>query len=182
MLDDHEEQSQVRKVETSDPGLHFVNSEGSCRAIQIVQPLDGFYDELVRHWTLLIWAGFVTGVMNALAGGGSFVSLPALIGAGVPSVQANAPGAVDSPAIAHSSPETKRAEPSKTTRLAKSFFTTKDQTTIFYKDWGPRDAQPICFHHGWPTSSDDWDKGYSHGMALTHADVINADLLAFIRG
>ena len=23
-------------------------------------------------------------------------------------------------------------------------------------------------------------KGYSHGMALTHADVINADLLAFI--
>jgi hypothetical protein len=25
-------------------------------------------------------------------------------------------------------------------------------------------------------------KGYSHGMALTHADVINADLLAFIRG
>jgi non-heme chloroperoxidase len=24
-------------------------------------------------------------------------------------------------------------------------------------------------------------KGYSHGMALTHADVINADLLAFIR-
>ena len=23
-------------------------------------------------------------------------------------------------------------------------------------------------------------KGYSHGMALTHADVINADLVAFI--
>ncbi|MEL6416575.1 MAG: alpha/beta hydrolase, partial [Pseudomonadota bacterium] len=28
---------------------------------------------------------------------------------------------------------------------------------IFYKDWGPRDAQPIVFHHGWPLSGDDWD-------------------------
>ena len=28
---------------------------------------------------------------------------------------------------------------------------------IFYKDWGPRDAQPLVFHHGWPLSSDDWD-------------------------
>src|ERR1700732_3458751 len=34
---------------------------------------------------------------------------------------------------------------------------TKDGTTIFYKDWGPTDAQPIVFHHGWPLSSDDWD-------------------------
>ncbi|WP_211151826.1 alpha/beta fold hydrolase [Novosphingobium sp. HR1a] len=36
-------------------------------------------------------------------------------------------------------------------------FTTKDGTEIFYKDWGPKDAQPIFFHHGWPLSSDDWD-------------------------
>ncbi|MEU5522760.1 alpha/beta hydrolase [Streptomyces sp. NPDC047860] len=35
--------------------------------------------------------------------------------------------------------------------------TTSDGTTIFYKDWGPRDAQPIVFHHGWPLSGDDWD-------------------------
>lgn len=34
---------------------------------------------------------------------------------------------------------------------------TKDGTNIFYKDWGPKDAQPIVFHHGWPLSSDDWD-------------------------
>ena len=34
---------------------------------------------------------------------------------------------------------------------------TKDGTEIFYKDWGPRDAQPIVFHHGWPLSADDWD-------------------------
>lgn len=36
-------------------------------------------------------------------------------------------------------------------------ITTKDGVEIFYKDWGPRDAQPIVFHHGWPLSSDDWD-------------------------
>lgn len=35
--------------------------------------------------------------------------------------------------------------------------TTKDNVDIFYKDWGPRDAQVIFFHHGWPLSSDDWD-------------------------
>ena len=36
-------------------------------------------------------------------------------------------------------------------------ITTKDGTEIFYKDWGPREAQTIMFHHGWPLSSDDWD-------------------------
>ena len=35
--------------------------------------------------------------------------------------------------------------------------TTKDGVEIFYKDWGPRDAQVIHFHHGWLLSSDDWD-------------------------
>src|SRR6478735_1956102 len=34
---------------------------------------------------------------------------------------------------------------------------TTDGTEIFYKDWGPRDAQVVMFHHGWPLSSDDWD-------------------------
>lgn len=37
------------------------------------------------------------------------------------------------------------------------FVTTEDGAEIYYKDWGPRDAQPIMFHHGWPLSSDDWD-------------------------
>lgn len=36
-------------------------------------------------------------------------------------------------------------------------ITTPDGTSIYYKDWGPKDAQPIMFHHGWPLSSDDWD-------------------------
>ena len=38
-----------------------------------------------------------------------------------------------------------------------STITTPDGVEIFYKDWGPRTAQPIMFHHGWPLSSDDWD-------------------------
>ena len=34
-------------------------------------------------------------------------------------------------------------------------FKTKDGVDIFYKDWGK--GQPICFHHGWPLSAEDWD-------------------------
>ncbi|WP_347019991.1 alpha/beta fold hydrolase [Acinetobacter calcoaceticus] len=37
------------------------------------------------------------------------------------------------------------------------YVTTKDGVDIFYKDWGPQDAQVLFFHHGWPLSSDDWD-------------------------
>lgn len=37
------------------------------------------------------------------------------------------------------------------------FVTTDDGTEIYYKDWGPKDAQPLVFHHGWPLSADDWD-------------------------
>jgi non-heme chloroperoxidase len=36
-------------------------------------------------------------------------------------------------------------------------ITTSDGTEIYYKDWGPRDAPVIAFHHGWPLSADDWD-------------------------
>jgi non-heme chloroperoxidase len=41
--------------------------------------------------------------------------------------------------------------------MRNGYVTTKDGVEIFYKDWGPKDAQPIFFHHGWPLSSDDWD-------------------------
>ncbi len=38
-----------------------------------------------------------------------------------------------------------------------AYVTTKDGVDIFYKDWGPKDAPVIHFHHGWPLSADDWD-------------------------
>lgn len=41
--------------------------------------------------------------------------------------------------------------------MSSNFITTRDGTRIFFKDWGPKTAQPIVFHHGWPLSSDDWD-------------------------
>ena len=44
-----------------------------------------------------------------------------------------------------------------TARMSSGYITVKDGTEIFYKDWGPKTAQPIVFHHGWPLSADDWD-------------------------
>ena len=38
-----------------------------------------------------------------------------------------------------------------------STIITKDGTEIYFTDWGPKTAQPIVFHHGWPLSGDDWD-------------------------
>jgi non-heme chloroperoxidase len=35
------------------------------------------------------------------------------------------------------------------------FITTKDDASIFYKDWGT--GQPVVFSHGWPLTSDAWD-------------------------
>lgn len=45
-------------------------------------------------WLLLSGAAFLAGVLNALAGGGTFLTFPALVWAGVPPIQANATSAL----------------------------------------------------------------------------------------
>ena len=58
--------------------------------------------------------------------------------------------------------------------MTASYVTTRDGLEIFYKDWGPKTAQPIVFHHGWPLSSDDWDAQmmffYGHGYRVIALD------------
>ncbi len=53
-------------------------------------------------------------------------------------------------------------------------ITTCDGTRLFYRDWGPKDAEPIMFHHGWPLSADDWDNQMlfflSHGYRVIAHD------------
>jgi hypothetical protein len=60
-------------------------------------------------------------------------------------------------------------------------FTTSDGTEIYYKDWG--DGQPIVFSHVKLVQHGTLKTypGFPHGMPTTHADTINADLLAFLK-
>ncbi|HEY3625215.1 MAG TPA: TSUP family transporter, partial [Terracidiphilus sp.] len=46
------------------------------------------------RWMWLVIAAFLAGVLNAVAGGGSFLSFPALLGTGIQPVQANATNTV----------------------------------------------------------------------------------------
>ncbi len=46
------------------------------------------------QWVWLVVAAFLAGVLNAVAGGGSFLSFPALLGTGILPVQANATNTV----------------------------------------------------------------------------------------
>jgi non-heme chloroperoxidase len=38
------------------------------------------------------------------------------------------------------------------------FFTTRDGTEIYYKDWGNPAGKVVTFSHGWPLNSDNWDQ------------------------
>ena len=70
-----------------------------------------------------------------------------LIGLGVAAV------AMSAPAIG----QTTQRQTQGINAMSSGFVTTKDGVQIYYKDWGPKTAQPIVFHHGWPLSADDWD-------------------------
>ena len=37
------------------------------------------------------------------------------------------------------------------------FFTTRDGTEIYYKDWGSPAGKVVTFSHGWPLNSDNWE-------------------------
>ncbi|MYN26983.1 alpha/beta fold hydrolase [Duganella levis] len=38
-----------------------------------------------------------------------------------------------------------------------STITTRDGVEIYYKDWGPRNGQPVVLSHGWPLNADSWE-------------------------
>ncbi|OYX73782.1 MAG: alpha/beta hydrolase [Caulobacter sp. 32-67-35] len=65
------------------------------------------------------------------------------------------------PSLIPALPASAQAAPSQATKgsstMSSGFVSAQDGVQIFYKDWGPKSAQPIVFHHGWPLSSDDWD-------------------------
>lgn len=72
--------------------------------------LEGMLLSFSSHWHFLwlIAASLLAGIINAMAGGGSFLSFPALLGLGVPPIEANAtntvalwPGQITSLAALH---------------------------------------------------------------------------------
>ena len=73
-------------------------------------------------------------------------------GLGVVAAAAAAPLAAQAATTQAAKPKAAAAD-----RAQSGFITTQDGVQIFYKDWGPKAAQPIVFHHGWPLSADDWD-------------------------
>jgi non-heme chloroperoxidase len=58
--------------------------------------------------------------------------------------------------------------------MSSGYVTTNDGVELYFKDWGPKSAQPIVFHHGWPLSADDWDAQMlfflSHGFRVVAHD------------
>ena len=42
-------------------------------------------------------------------------------------------------------------------QVTANYITTRDGVQLYYKDWGPRDGQPVVFSHGWPLNSDSWE-------------------------
>ncbi|HKS62862.1 MAG TPA: hypothetical protein VJT13_14260, partial [Xanthobacteraceae bacterium] len=55
-----------------------------CRKRELLRRASAGITERMETLLMLAGAGFIAGAMNALTGGGSFVSLPAMIAAGLP--------------------------------------------------------------------------------------------------
>ncbi|MGN7876711.1 alpha/beta fold hydrolase [Roseateles sp. 22389] len=66
-----------------------------------------------------------------------------------------AAGAVATPALAAGA----KAAPAQvaSAQPSGSYITTKDGVQLYYKDWGPKNGQPVVFSHGWPLNSDSWE-------------------------
>lgn len=41
-------------------------------------------------------------------------------------------------------------------------FKTRDDVTIYFKDWGPRNGPAVVLCHGWPLNADSWDSQAFH--------------------
>lgn len=41
-------------------------------------------------------------------------------------------------------------------------FKTRDDVTLFFKDWGPGTGAPVVLSHGWPLNADSWDAQAMH--------------------
>jgi len=55
-----------------------------------------------------------------------------------------------------------------------STFTTRDDVTIYYKDWGPPSGRPVVLSHGWPLCADSWESQALH-LAANGFRVISHD-------
>jgi len=53
-------------------------------------------------------------------------------------------------------------------------FTTRDDVTIYYKDWGPRNGRVVILSHGWPLNADSWESQAFH-LASNGCRVITHD-------
>ena len=64
-------------------------------------------------------------------------------------------------------------QPSHTSKMP--FLTLRDGAQLYYKDWNPKvNATTVVFSHGWPLSSDGWEKQMlflaSHGYRVVAHD------------